>query len=95
MVWYFTANILIALLGLFIARAAVQAYRQNPEPMMLIVAVGFVLISTHGVVEYAAVDLLRYSEPIGEIIEVLQIGLGMVLFFYALFGPMPITGDDR
>jgi len=79
MEWYFIANILIALLGLLIARAAVQSYRRNQEPVMLIVGIGFVILSTHGIVEYAAVDLLRYSETVGEIIEVLQIGLGMAL----------------
>lgn len=95
MAWTTPVQVVIAMLGLAIAGTALQAYWRNGESIMLFVAAGFVLVSTHGVVEYVAEDVLLYGPATGELIEVTFIGLGMVCFFFALFGPVEIDKWGR
>jgi len=95
MEWQLLMYVAIALLGIAIASTAVQAYRRNGEPVMLYVAAGFLLVSSHGVVEYLVVDVLGAGDMAGEIIEISFVGLAMVAFFYALFGPVTIESAGR
>lgn len=90
--WTLLAYVVIALFGLVIAGTAVQAYRRTGESVLLLVAGGFALVGTHGVIEYAAEHVLALGDLAGEVIEVAFIGLAMVLFVVALFGPLGL-GD--
>lgn len=90
--WYLLAYVVIALFGLIIAGSAVQAYRREGETVLLLVAGGFALVGTHGVVEYGAEHLFTVSDLAGEVIEVGFIGLAMVLFVVALYGPLGLGG---
>lgn len=85
----------IAALGVIVAWTAVQAYRRTGESVMGLVAAGFVLVSIHGLVEYVAENHLGYGPMAGEVIEVSFIGLGMLSFAYALFGPIRVGQDRR
>lgn len=95
MEWQLVFYVAIALLGIAIASTAVQAYRRNGESVMLYVAAGFLLVSSHGVVEYVVVDVLDAGEMTGEVIEIAFVGLAMLAFFYALFGPVSIGDTTR
>jgi ABC-type transport system involved in cytochrome c biogenesis permease subunit len=78
-------NVLVMLLGLFIAAQAFRGYRRTESSMMLAIGVGFVFLSLGGVMGCSMFELLGVAVPGQEYLKTCLVGTGMAVISVALY----------
>ena len=78
------ANLLVVVLGLFIAVQAFRGYRRHASTMMLAIGVGFVFLSLGGAMGCSTLGALGISVPGAAVLKTCFFGAGMGVISLAM-----------
>lgn len=86
---YFTlvsVRLIVVALGLLIAFMAFKSYRKNHSNAMLLLSVGFVLVTIGAVIEGVLFEFLSIDLFQATIVESLIVALGFIIIIFSIFG---------
>ncbi len=80
-------RLVVVLLGALIVYLALKSHRKNKSSAMLLLALGFAIITASAVMEGVLFEFFRFNLFDTHLIESLGIALGFSIILYSIFGP--------
>ncbi len=80
-------RLIVVLLGALIVYLALKSYRKNNSSAMLLLGIGFGIITASAVLEGILFEFFGFNLLDTHLIESIGIALGFIVIIYSIFGP--------